>query len=43
LGSSSPRYDTYKKNDYGAGAITTDPNKLQGGGGNAVIPQGENG
>jgi hypothetical protein len=41
LGSSSPRYDTYKKNDYGAGAITTDPNKLQGGGGNAVIPQGK--
>jgi hypothetical protein len=29
-GSSSPLYDTYKKNDYGAGAITTNPNK-QGG------------
>ena len=29
-GSSSPLYNTYKKNDYGAGAITTNPNK-QGG------------
>ena len=27
LGSSSPLYDTYEKNDYGAGAITTNPNK----------------
>ncbi|MDP4285138.1 MAG: hypothetical protein Q8891_11990 [Bacteroidota bacterium] len=27
LGSSSPLYNTYKKNDYGAGAITTNPNK----------------
>ena len=27
LGSSSKMYDTYKKNDYGAGAITTNPNK----------------
>ncbi|MEO7314140.1 MAG: hypothetical protein ABIW47_03065 [Ginsengibacter sp.] len=27
LGSSSPLYKTYKKNDYGAGAITTNPNK----------------
>ena len=27
LGSSSPLYDTYKKNDYGAGAITTNPQK----------------
>lgn len=27
LGSSSPLYDTYKKNNYGAGAITTNPNK----------------
>jgi hypothetical protein len=27
LGSSSKLYDTYKKNDYGAGAITTNPNK----------------
>lgn len=27
LGSSSPKYNTYKKNDYGAGAITTNPNK----------------
>ncbi len=31
LGSSSPKYNTYKKNDYGAGAVTTNPNK----GGNA--------
>ena len=27
LGSSSPLYSTYKKNNYGAGAITTNPNK----------------
>ena len=27
LGSSSPLYNTYKKNDDGAGAITTNPNK----------------
>lgn len=27
LGSSSPIYNTYKKNDYGAGAVTTNPNK----------------
>jgi len=27
LGSSSKMYDTYEKNDYGAGAITTNPNK----------------
>ncbi|MDE3213649.1 MAG: hypothetical protein KGM98_10475 [Bacteroidota bacterium] len=27
LGSSSPLYNTYQKNDYGAGAITTNPNK----------------
>ena len=27
LGSSSPLYNTYKKNDYGAGSITTNPNK----------------
>lgn len=32
LGSSAPQYDTYKKNDYGAGAITTNPNKSGGGG-----------
>lgn len=31
LGSSSPLYDTYKKNDYGAGAVTTNPNKSMGG------------
>ncbi len=27
LGGSSPYFNTYQKNDYGAGAITTDPNK----------------
>lgn len=27
LGSSSPRTDTYKKNDFGAGSVTTNPNK----------------
>ena len=27
LGSSSPYYNTYEKNDYGAGAITTNPHK----------------
>ena len=27
LGGSSPLYNTYKKNDNGAGAITTNPNK----------------
>jgi|SRR6185312_7113835 len=31
LGSSSPLYNTYQKNDYGAGAITTNPNKNGGG------------
>lgn len=31
LGSSSPLYNTYEKNDYGAGAITTNPNKSGGG------------
>lgn len=36
LGSSSPLYNTYQKNDYGAGAITTDPNK---GNGIAQYPQ----
>ena len=41
LGSSSPRYNTYKKNDYGAGAITTDPHKMQGDGSNPVMPQGK--
>ncbi len=30
LGGSSPLYNTYKKNDYGAGAITTNPNKDNG-------------
>ena len=32
LGSSSPLYNTYQKNNYGAGAITTNPNKGSGGG-----------
>lgn len=27
LGSSSPLYNTYQKNDNGAGAVTTNPNK----------------
>ncbi len=27
LGSSSPLYNTYKKNDNGAGSVTTNPNK----------------
>ncbi len=27
LGSSEKKYNTYKKNDYGAGAITTHPKK----------------
>lgn len=31
LGSSSPLYDTYEKNAYGAGAITTNPHKSGGG------------
>lgn len=30
LGGSSPYFNTYEKNDYGAGAITTDPNKANG-------------
>ncbi len=30
LGSSSPYYNTYQKNDNGAGAITTNPNKANG-------------
>ncbi|MEO8853669.1 MAG: hypothetical protein ABI359_07820 [Ginsengibacter sp.] len=30
LGGSSPLYNTYKKNDYGAGAITNNPNKGSG-------------
>jgi hypothetical protein len=33
LGSSSPQYNTYEKNDYGAGAVTTNPNKNGGGAG----------
>jgi len=32
LGSSSPLYNTYEKNNYGAGAVTTNPNKGSGGG-----------
>lgn len=31
LGSSAPMYNTYKKNDYGAGAVTTDPDKGENG------------
>lgn len=31
LGSSSRLYNTYKKNDYGAGAVTTNPKKGRGG------------
>lgn len=31
LGSSSPQYDTYQKNDNGAGSVTTNPNKKGGG------------
>lgn len=30
LGSSAPQYDSYEKNNYGAGSITTDPNKGSG-------------
>lgn len=30
LGSSSPYYNTYQKNDYGAGAVTTNPHKTNG-------------
>lgn len=30
LGSSSPYYNTYQKNDNGAGAITTNPHKTSG-------------
>lgn len=30
LGSSSPEYNTYKKNDKGAGSVTTNPNKGSG-------------
>jgi hypothetical protein len=30
LGSSSPQYNTYENNNYGAGAVTTDPNKRAG-------------
>lgn len=40
LGSSSPMYNTYKKNDKGAGAITTNPNK--GGGGSSPVIVQEN-
>ena len=29
LGSSSPQYNTYKKNKFGAGAVTTNPNKIK--------------
>lgn len=30
LGSSSPMYNTYRKNDYGAGSVTNNPNKGAG-------------
>ncbi|MBS1735057.1 MAG: hypothetical protein JSS98_00445 [Bacteroidetes bacterium] len=40
LGSSSPMYNTYRKNDNGAGAITTNPNK--GGGGAIPFPVADN-
>lgn len=39
LGSSSPMYDTYQKNDDGAGAITNNPNKSGGGGFAVLEPQ----
>ena len=32
LGSSSSLYNTYQKNDYGAGSVTNNPNKGSGGG-----------
>lgn len=35
LGSSSPDYNTYRTNDNGAGAVTTNPNK---GGGGVILP-----
>ena len=37
LGGSSPHHRTYKSNDYGAGAITTDPHK--GNGSSVPAPQ----
>lgn len=37
LGSSSPLYNTYKKNKNGAGAVTTNPNKIQSGSNSEVI------
>ena len=37
LGSSSPMYNTYRKNDYGAGSITNNPNK-SGGESPAYVP-----
>ena len=40
LGSSSPMYNTYLKNDKGAGAVTTNPNK--GGGGSSPVIVQEN-
>jgi hypothetical protein len=30
LGGSSPNFNTYQKNDYGAGAIINDPHKANG-------------
>ncbi len=37
LGGSSPGHRTYKTNDYGAGAITTDPNKGSSGSPTPVV------
>lgn len=39
LGSSSPLYNTYEKNDYGAGAVTTNPNKWGGGIPSTPLPE----
>ncbi len=37
LGGSSPGHRTYKTNDYGAGAITTNPNKGNSSGGSTPV------
>lgn len=37
LGGSSPAHRTYKANDYGAGAITTDPNKGNSSGSSTLV------
>ena len=42
LGSSSPLYNSYQKNDYGAGAVTNDYNKGQSAGIREVsVPQNQ--